>query len=56
MPWWGWVLLGWLAVAAVAAVWGSTALRIAERRDRVRRQVDDAIDQVPESHRYDEAG
>lgn len=56
MSWWGWVLIAWAVVATVAAVWAASALRIAERRDRVRREVDDAVDHVPEGQRYDEAG
>jgi hypothetical protein len=41
MAWWGWTLIAWAAGATVAAVWAAAALRIAERRDRVRRLADE---------------
>jgi hypothetical protein len=37
MPWWGWLLAAWIAVATVAAVWLAAALHLAEIRDWIRR-------------------
>jgi hypothetical protein len=54
MAWWGWTLIAWAAVATVAAVWAAAALRIAERRDRVRRLVDE--EPAPEEQRHRQAG
>lgn len=43
MAWWGWLLVAWAGVAVVGAVWAGAALRIAERRERLRRQVDEVV-------------
>jgi hypothetical protein len=34
MPWWGWLLSAWTAVAVAAAFWVGAAAAIARRRER----------------------
>jgi hypothetical protein len=37
MPWWGWLLLGWVALALVVGFWVAAAAAIARRRERAAR-------------------
>jgi hypothetical protein len=53
MEWWGWVLVGWSVSATVAGLVLAASLRIAMRRDKARRLVDEAVEH---ENRYDSAG
>jgi hypothetical protein len=35
MAWWAWLLLAWLPVAALSAVWMGLAIRLAEQREGI---------------------
>lgn len=49
MAWWGWLLVAWVALACVAAVWISLALWHAERREWARHGRVDRRRRPPES-------
>jgi hypothetical protein len=34
MPWWGWLLAGWVVVGTTAGLWMAAAGRIARQRER----------------------
>ena len=37
MEWWVWALVAWAVLACATGIWSGFALRVAERRERVRR-------------------
>jgi hypothetical protein len=56
MSWWGWLLVLWAGIAVVGAVWAAAALRIAERRERLRRQIDEAVSDALPMEPHEQAG
>jgi hypothetical protein len=44
VAWWGWLLVAWVLLAAVAAVVLGRLIRTAERRDRSEDRIGDAPD------------
>jgi hypothetical protein len=37
MSWWAWLLIGWIVVASIAALWLGAAARVIKRRERAAR-------------------
>lgn len=51
MPWWGWLLIAWVAVAVVVGVWWAAALANAEVQDQARQVLEDDAERPTGSRR-----